>query len=67
MLDNIGGALLAFLWAALAAPHPWAAAGASFGCIFYLMTPAVLEGSMLEQLGQILLAIVTAALNAVPD
>lgn len=30
--------------AILAALHPWAAAGAAFGCVFYLMMPAAITG-----------------------
>lgn len=44
MWEQLGQILLAVVTGTLAALHPWAAAGASFGCIFYLMTPAVLEG-----------------------
>lgn len=43
MWESLGQALLALITGTLAALHPWAAAGASFGCVFYLMTPAVLE------------------------
>lgn len=44
MTETIGQSMLAVLTALLAALHPWAAAGASFGCVFYLMAPAVMEG-----------------------
>lgn len=44
MWENLGQALLALVTGTLTALHPWAAAGASFGCVFYLMMPAVMEG-----------------------
>lgn len=44
MWESISDALLSFALMVMVALHPWAAAGASFGCVFYLMMPAVMEG-----------------------
>lgn len=49
--ENILGLLFGSLAALLAPVHPWAAIGASFGCCFFLTTPAAAQGLRRVMLG----------------